>query len=254
MQPTGQTHLLNQYYPLGQINFSGGTGTNYFYTLDHTGSIREMTNSGGSVRVQYAYDSYGRVTKLQGSLDADFQYAGYYVHSRSGLNLTKYRAYSPTRGGWLSRDALANGGSSDVNSMLLIDEPPDPQNAALLAIQNTSGLLQAGPTIMTQNMPRLPSVSSITAHTMVGEMAVGPNLYAYVNNDPIRQNDPIGLICCPSNSGGDDDPCGCHAAYDQCSEGCRKLKDPVSRARCWAQCAEDLANCIRDCNRNNSCP
>src|ERR1041384_6428625 len=44
----------------------------YYYTLDHLGSIREMTDSAGSVTVLYGYDPYGVRTKISGSGYADF--------------------------------------------------------------------------------------------------------------------------------------------------------------------------------------
>jgi RHS repeat-associated protein len=85
------------------------SGTNYFYTRDHLGSIREMTTgTSGTILARYDYDPYGRPTQIQGTLTSDFQYAGYYEHLASGLNLTKYRAYDPITSRWLSRDPLTN--------------------------------------------------------------------------------------------------------------------------------------------------
>lgn len=40
------------------------------------------------------------------SVASDFQYAGMYEHANSLLNLTKYRAYDPVSGRWISRDPL----------------------------------------------------------------------------------------------------------------------------------------------------
>ena len=34
-------------------------GTNYFFTRDHLGSIREMTDSSGAIQVRYDYNPYG---------------------------------------------------------------------------------------------------------------------------------------------------------------------------------------------------
>lgn len=82
------------------------SGLSYFNSLDHLGSIRELTDSSGTIQAQYAFDPYGRVTKLQGSLSADFQYAGYYTHAQSGLNFTRTRAYNCTNGRWISRDPV----------------------------------------------------------------------------------------------------------------------------------------------------
>ena len=83
-------------------------GTSYFYTTDHLGSVREMTDSAGTVRARYSYDPYGRFTKVSGDQEADFGFTGFFRHQGSGLSLTMYRAYDPERGRWLSRDPLEN--------------------------------------------------------------------------------------------------------------------------------------------------
>src|SRR6266516_3028270 len=69
----GSNTVTKRYYPQGmQI----GT-TNYYYTKDHLGSIREMTDGNGVVHARYDYDPRGRLTKVQGDSDSDFTYAGY---------------------------------------------------------------------------------------------------------------------------------------------------------------------------------
>lgn len=114
---------------------SGPALGTYFYTFDHLGSIREVTDSSGNVRARYAYGPYGRRTKLTGDVEADFGFAGMFWSSEAGLSLTHYRAYDPELGRWLSRDPLANA-----------------------------------------------------------EMMEGPNLYAYVGNNPVNLIDPDGLM------------------------------------------------------------
>ena len=47
------------------------SGVNYFFTRDHLGSVREMTDASGTIQARYDYDPYGRRTKISGSLDAD---------------------------------------------------------------------------------------------------------------------------------------------------------------------------------------
>ena len=79
--------ITAQYCGLGETI----SGTSYFYTGDQLGSIREMTNSSGAIQDQDAYDPFGRVTQLQGSVSPDYQYAGYYLHAASGLYLTRWR-------------------------------------------------------------------------------------------------------------------------------------------------------------------
>ena len=87
------------------------TGANagaYYYTRDHLGSIRELTDAGGNVRARYSYDPFGRRTKVSGDLDADFGFAGMFWSSEASLSLTHFRAYDPELGRWLSRDPLKN--------------------------------------------------------------------------------------------------------------------------------------------------
>ena len=91
------------------------SGTACYYTRDHLGSVREMTTgTSGTILARYDYDPYGRPTQIQGTLTSDFQYAGYYEHAASGLNLTQYRAYDPITSRWLSRDPLGERGGINL--------------------------------------------------------------------------------------------------------------------------------------------
>jgi RHS repeat-associated protein len=55
----------------------------------------------------YDYDPYGNPTQAPATGPVtDFRYAGMFYHADSGLYLTKYRAYDPRTGRWLSRDPL----------------------------------------------------------------------------------------------------------------------------------------------------
>ena len=90
------------------------SSTNYFFTRDHLGSVREMTDFAGTIHARYDYDPYGRKMKIQGDLDADFGYAGYYVHQPSGLYLTIYRAYDSDLGRWLNRDPIQELGGINL--------------------------------------------------------------------------------------------------------------------------------------------
>jgi len=104
-----------QYFPLGEMI----SGTSYYCTMDHLGSIREMTNSSGAVVAQYSYNAYGQVTKIQGSQSSDFQYAGYYYHAPSGLNLTLNRAYNASLGRWINRDPIGELGGINLFAYVL---------------------------------------------------------------------------------------------------------------------------------------
>lgn len=81
---------------------------NFYYTRDHLGSIRELSDSAGNMRASYSYDSFGHRTRLAGDLAADFGFAGMFWADEAALNLTRFRAYDPNLGRWLSRDPLEN--------------------------------------------------------------------------------------------------------------------------------------------------
>jgi RHS repeat-associated protein len=105
----GSNAVTKRFY--GQGEQIGGTP--YFFTSDHLGSIREMTDLAGTVRARYDYDPYGRMLKISGDLESDFGFTGFYRHQVSGLSLTFYRAYDPELGRWLSKDPLDE--SSKIN-------------------------------------------------------------------------------------------------------------------------------------------
>lgn len=102
--------VMRDYYASG---FTEG-GDLYYYTRDHLGSIREITDEEGDVRAFYDYDVYGAMTKLGGDLDGDFGFTGFYWHAASGLNLSLYRAYDSELGRWLSRDPIGENGGLNL--------------------------------------------------------------------------------------------------------------------------------------------
>jgi RHS repeat-associated protein len=104
---------LNQCFSLGQTI----SNANYYYIFDRLGSVRQVQDSSGNLQATYDYDSFGRVSKTQGYLSSDFQFARYYTHAPSGLNLSRTRAYNARLGRWLNRDPIEeNGGSLNLFS------------------------------------------------------------------------------------------------------------------------------------------
>jgi RHS repeat-associated protein len=98
--------------------FGGGeqiNGTNYYFTGDHLGSIREMTDSAGALQARYDYDPYGRRTKVSGTMDADFGFTGHFMlASQPETTLTLYRLYRADLGRWATRDPLAESGGLNL--------------------------------------------------------------------------------------------------------------------------------------------
>jgi RHS repeat-associated protein len=88
-------------------------GTNYYFTFDHLGSVREMTDTNGTIHARYGYDPYGQRSANQittNAVGADFGFTGYYVHQPSGLQLALYRAYDPDTGRWPNKDPISESG------------------------------------------------------------------------------------------------------------------------------------------------
>jgi RHS repeat-associated protein len=110
--------VLTEFFP-GGMRASGTS--NYYFSQDHLGSVREVTDAGGNVVSRYDYDPYGRLTINQGT-PPRFGFAGYFYHAPSGLSLTKYRAYDPDLGRWESRDPAYLAGG--VNLYSYVDDDP----------------------------------------------------------------------------------------------------------------------------------
>ena len=102
--------LTKQFYAQGQRN---GTSS-YFYAPDHLGSVREMTNSSGTVKAEYSYSPYGERTVLSETVPSDFSFTGHYFHSRSELALTPLRAYKATIGRFINRDPIGERGGVNL--------------------------------------------------------------------------------------------------------------------------------------------
>lgn len=100
------TTVIKRFFGFGEQVVSGSA--NYYFSIDHLGSVREMVDGSGAVTARYDYDPWGRQSKPTtiGTLDADFGHTGFYQERAAGLDLTLYRAYDPEKGRWLSRDPI----------------------------------------------------------------------------------------------------------------------------------------------------
>jgi RHS repeat-associated protein len=127
-------NVTKRFFPQGVRLETGANVGNYFYTRDHLGSIHDLTDSSGNVRARYAYDPFGRRSKLAGDLDADFGFTGLFWANEASLWMARFRSYDPQLARWLSRDPLGNA-----------------------------------------------------------EQKEGPNLFTYVQNNPVNYTDPLGL-------------------------------------------------------------
>jgi RHS repeat-associated protein len=76
--------------------------------------VRDVLDQQGNVTASYDYDPYGKLTNSPAKLP-EFGYAGMQFHAPSGLYLTKYRAYEPQSGRWLSRDSIEEEGGINLH-------------------------------------------------------------------------------------------------------------------------------------------
>lgn len=105
--------VVRRYFGLGEQE----GGVSRFYTFDHLGSIREVTDMTGTVLARYDYDPYGTRTRIGGSDTAyvcTLGYTGHVHHGPSGLVLTWFRAYDPTTSRWLNRDPIGEEGGVNL--------------------------------------------------------------------------------------------------------------------------------------------
>jgi RHS repeat-associated protein len=101
---TGST-VAKRFFAEGEQRTQPST-LDLYYSRDHLGSIRELTDASGAVRAQLDYDPYGMVASSTGNVTSDFGYTGHWHHRTTGLYLTRHRAYSPSMGSWISRDPI----------------------------------------------------------------------------------------------------------------------------------------------------
>lgn len=95
--------VLKRFFPQGEQHL----GTNYYYTRDHLGSIRELTDPSAVVIARYAYSPWGTKTKVQGDgIDSTFAFTGLYQFKLPTCLFTPTRIYDCETARWLSRDTL----------------------------------------------------------------------------------------------------------------------------------------------------
>ena len=92
-------------------------GTPYYYVRNLQGDVTKIIDGSGNVVVQYAYDSWGKILSVSGSLASTvgaknpIRYRGYYYDTESELYYLNSRYYDPETGRFISPDAVAEGGN-----------------------------------------------------------------------------------------------------------------------------------------------
>ena len=81
-------------------------GTPRFFTLDHLGSIGEVTDSTNTMLARYAFDPWGRRTLAAGADVTAVGFTGHWWQSSADLWLTQYRQLDSGMGRWTSEDPI----------------------------------------------------------------------------------------------------------------------------------------------------
>jgi RHS repeat-associated protein len=106
--------VTKRFFGQGEQRIGGSDAGIYFFTRDHLGSVREVTDSNSAVQARYDYNVWGERTKLAGTLDFEFAFTGFYFHNQSGLSFSGTRAYDSTLAKWISRDPIAETGGFNL--------------------------------------------------------------------------------------------------------------------------------------------
>ncbi|MBB3428898.1 RHS repeat-associated protein [Rhizobium sp. BK312] len=95
------------YFTEGEFKI-GAASPGLFYGIDHIGSVRRVFQS-ATTAPGYDYDPWGVPLQTATPL-TDFGYAGMFAVRGIGIDFTRYRAFDPNHGRWLSRDPLGEMG------------------------------------------------------------------------------------------------------------------------------------------------
>jgi RHS repeat-associated protein len=203
--------IVSQYYGYGQST----SGSSYYYSRDQLSSIRELTQA--AVLNQYTYTPYGQVNALPGAASSDFQYAGYYYHAASGLNLAARRAYNSGSGRWLNRDPIYERGGVNLYDYV-VNSPINRRDPS--GLRADLGILFIDP---------YNYVSGYTPYCT-------PSPHSSTPTDP-KPADPQPKTECKKK-----DPCepdfNDPDVYDEktCNEGCQGCEPEIKRRTCYEKC------------------
>lgn len=170
--------VSKRFFRQGVTLETGSTPGTYFYTRDHLGSIRELTDSTASIRARCSYDPFGRPTHLTGDLDTDFGFAGMLYPAELNLNLTKFRAYDPDIGRWLSRDVLTNAEFEEGTNLYayVLNDPVNKMDPMGLAQGQADGATLAEAQSAAKKNCAAQCPKGVTSYFIVGCMKTGTSV------------------------------------------------------------------------------
>jgi len=135
---------------------SGNWTTHNYYFADGNGNVTYMLNSSQTMVASYRYDPFGNTNSSSGTLASAnvYRFSSKEIHVNSGMYYYGYRFYDPNLQRWINRDPLLERGFETARKTL-------PKQILVLS--------------------------------KPGEFFEGPNLYAYLHNNPENGLDGLGL-------------------------------------------------------------
>ena len=136
----------------------------YYYHFDGLGSVVALSNVNGEIVEQYSYDVFGEPNRLS-DVNNPYMFTGRRYDPKTGLYYYRARDYSPDIGRFMQVDPISSTNLKDPASKLA-------NEVILLTISD------------------VPHFNPLLGNT--GRI----NLYTYVQNNPLNNIDPSGLLCC----------------------------------------------------------
>ena len=157
-------------------------GVQYWYQKNMQGDVVRILNASGAEVVSYAYDAWGKVLSVSGSLSSTvgaanpFRYRGYYYDTETGWYYLNTRYYDPNVGRFLSPDTIlgANGGLMGYNLYAYCNNNPvnhiDPTGEGFLS-NLWSGIKNVGKAVV-----KVAAVVTVGAALIAGTIGTGGGL------------------------------------------------------------------------------
>ena len=105
--------------------YDAADNATYYYQIDGTKNVTELTDSTGAVVAHYEYSPFGAVVTATGTYAEDnpFRFSSEYHDDETSLVYYNYRYYSPELGRWLSKDPIAEQGGYNLYGMVNNNPP-----------------------------------------------------------------------------------------------------------------------------------
>jgi len=176
--------MQQRYFAQGFQGVSGTATGIHLYTRDHLGSIRELSDTLGTLNERITYDAWGQPSFSSGTAITSFAYTGHFWHGRFGLSLAPYRAYSSIQGQWLSRDPL----TEPVSASIYLYVENNPVNLVDPAGLTTQGVYAGIGTIVAGSITTIGGVAfgiTVTANPITGPLTILGGIATVSNNTDI---------------------------------------------------------------------